>query len=91
MKRLSFLVGLITDDNDFQVEQARAADAAAQRLGVDVEIVYAANDSINQSQQLLNVIQQTPRNILTRSSSSRLAAQLFPMWAALPLPPESPG
>jgi ribose transport system substrate-binding protein len=59
MKRLSFLVSLITDDNDFQVEQARAAEAAAQRLGVDVEIIYAANDSINQSQQLLNVIQAT--------------------------------
>ncbi len=57
MKRLSFLVSLITDDNDFQVEQARAAEATAQRLGVDVEIIYAGNDSINQSQQLLNVIQ----------------------------------
>jgi len=57
MKRLRFLVALITDDNDFQVEQARAAEATAQRLGVDVEVVYAANDSINQSQQLLNVIQ----------------------------------
>src|ERR1700678_4782034 len=57
MKRLKCLVALITDDNDFQVEQARAAEATAQRLGVDVEVVYAANDSINQSQQLLNVIQ----------------------------------
>jgi ribose transport system substrate-binding protein len=57
MKRLRFLVSLITDDNDFQVEQARAAEATAQRLGVDVEISYAGNDSINQSQQLLNVIQ----------------------------------
>lgn len=57
MNRLRFLVSLITDDNDFQVEQARAAEATAQRLGLDVEISYAANDSINQSQQLLNVIQ----------------------------------
>jgi ABC-type sugar transport system substrate-binding protein len=57
MKRLSFLVSLITDDNDFQVEQARAAEATAHRLGLDVEIIYAGNDSINQSQQLLNVIQ----------------------------------
>jgi ribose transport system substrate-binding protein len=56
-KRLSFLVSLITDDNDFQLEQARAAEATAQRLGLDVEIIYAADDCLNQSQQLLNVIQ----------------------------------
>jgi ribose transport system substrate-binding protein len=57
MKRLRFLVSLITDDNDYQLEQARAAEAAVQRLGADLEIIYAGNDSINQSQQLLNVIQ----------------------------------
>jgi ABC-type sugar transport system substrate-binding protein len=39
MKRLRVVVSLITQDNDFQVEQAAAAEDAASRLGVEVEIV----------------------------------------------------
>lgn len=57
MKRLSFLVALITDDNDYQVEQAAAAQEAGRKLGISIEIIYAGNDAINQSQQLLKVIQ----------------------------------
>jgi ABC-type sugar transport system substrate-binding protein len=57
MKKLNFLVSLITSDNDYQVEQAKAAEEAAKRVGVSVQVVYAANDAINQSQQLLSVIQ----------------------------------
>jgi ribose transport system substrate-binding protein len=57
MKKLKFLVSLTTNDNDYQIEQAADAEAAAQRLGVEVQIVYAENDSIVQSQQILNVIQ----------------------------------
>ena len=36
MKRLSFLVSLTNNDNDYQQEQAAAAEKAARRLGVDV-------------------------------------------------------
>ena len=57
MKKLRFLVSLTTEDNDFQVEQALAAEEAARRLHVDVEVMFANNDAINQSQQLLKVIQ----------------------------------
>jgi ABC-type sugar transport system substrate-binding protein len=57
MKKLKFLVSLTTNDNDYQIEQAADAEAAARRLGVDVQIIYADNDSITQSQQILNVIQ----------------------------------
>jgi ribose transport system substrate-binding protein len=57
MKKLTFLVSLITDDNDYQVEQAYAAEEVARRLGASVQIMYAGNDAINQSQQLLAVIQ----------------------------------
>jgi len=57
MKKLKFLVSLTTNDNDYQIEQAAAADEAARRLGVDVQIIYAENDSITQSQQILSVIQ----------------------------------
>lgn len=57
MKKLSFLVSLTNNDNDYQIEQAKAAEEAARRLGVELQIVYADNDSITQSQQLLKVIQ----------------------------------
>jgi len=56
MKKLSFLVSLPTDQNHYQQEQAKAASAAAQRLGIEVRILYANNDSVTQSQQLLDVI-----------------------------------
>lgn len=57
MKKLSLLVALTTDDNDYQIEQAAAAEDAARRNGAELKIVYADNDAIRQSQQLLQVIQ----------------------------------
>jgi ribose transport system substrate-binding protein len=57
MKKLNFLLSLTNIDNDYQREQASAAEAAARRLGVDVQIIHADNDTITQSQQLLKVIQ----------------------------------
>jgi len=57
MTRLNFLVSLTTDDNDYQVEQAASAEEASRRLGSDVQILYADNDAIKQSQQLLTIIQ----------------------------------
>lgn len=57
MKRLSFLVSLTNNDNDYQQEQAAAAEKAARRLGVDVKIVHANNDPLAQSQQLLQYVQ----------------------------------
>lgn len=62
MKRLRIVVSLITQDNDFQVEQAAAAEDAAHKLGVDVEILYADNDSIQQSQQILGFVQAKPES-----------------------------
>src|SRR2546425_6616747 len=57
MKKLRFLVSLTNDENDYQIEQAAAAQEAARQLEVDIEIVYAENDAIQQSTQLLKVIQ----------------------------------
>lgn len=57
MKKLKFLLSLTTKDNDYQQEQASAAERAARKYGVDLQIVYAENDAITQSQQLLKVIQ----------------------------------
>ena len=57
MANLRFIVSLITKDNDYQVEQAAAAQAAAQKVGVDAQILYADDDAITQSTQLLKAIQ----------------------------------
>lgn len=57
MKRLNFLVSLTNNDNDYQLEQATAAEKTAQRLGVDVKIIHANNDPLMQSQQLLQYVQ----------------------------------
>jgi len=59
MKRLSFLISLTNDDNDYQQEQSAAAQTAARRLGIEVKIVHANNDALTQSQQLLHYIQDS--------------------------------
>jgi ribose transport system substrate-binding protein len=59
MKRLRFLVSLTNNDNDYQQEQAAAAEKAARRLGVDVKIIHANNDAVAQSQQLLQYVQDS--------------------------------
>ncbi|HTS35017.1 MAG TPA: sugar ABC transporter substrate-binding protein [Candidatus Solibacter sp.] len=57
MKRLNFLVSLTNNDNDYQQEQAAAAEKTARRLGIDVQIIHANNDALAQSQQLLHYVQ----------------------------------
>lgn len=57
MRKLRFLVALMTNDNDYQVEQANSAQETARRLGIEAQIVYANNDAITQSTQILRVIQ----------------------------------
>jgi ribose transport system substrate-binding protein len=69
MKRLRFLVSLTNNDNDYQQEQAAAAERTARRLDVEVKIVHANNDAVAQSQQLLHYVQD--------SSVSRPDAILF--------------
>ena len=59
MKRLSFLVSLTNNDNDYQQEQAAIAEKTGRRLGVEVKIVHANNDALLQSQQLLHYVQQS--------------------------------
>jgi ribose transport system substrate-binding protein len=59
MKKLRFLLSLTNDDNDYQIEQTSAAQQAAGKLGVDLDIVYARNEGILQGQQLLSGIQST--------------------------------
>ncbi len=57
MKKLRFLVSLHSCENDFQVAQAQCAETTAVKLRLDAEIVFAEDDAVNQSTQLLKAIQ----------------------------------
>jgi ribose transport system substrate-binding protein len=57
MRKLRILISLTTNDNDYQVEQASSAEQAARKHGVQLQLSYAGNDAINQSTQILKVIQ----------------------------------
>src|ERR1700739_1985103 len=57
MRKLRFLVSLTTNENDYQIEQARAAEQAALKVDVDLQLLYADNDAINQSTQILKAVQ----------------------------------
>jgi len=58
MRRLKFLVSLHSNENDFQIAQAKAAEEAAHKLGINAEITFADNDAVNQSTQILKAIQK---------------------------------
>ena len=56
MKKLRILLSLITEENDYQREQAAAAMTAARKLDVDLQVVYANGEAIAQTRQLLAAI-----------------------------------
>ena len=57
LKKLRFLISLHTLDNDYQMAQAQSAEDTARKLVSEVEIMFADNDAVNQSTQLLKAIQ----------------------------------
>jgi ribose transport system substrate-binding protein len=59
MSKLSVLLSLVTTDNDYQRDQASAAQAAANEAGIDLRVIYAGGDAITQTKQLLAAA-QTP-------------------------------
>jgi ABC-type sugar transport system substrate-binding protein len=67
MEKLNVVVALTTRENDYQAEQAVAAAEMASQLGAKIQIIYAENDAVNQTQQLIKIIQdpaQRPSAIL---------------------------
>lgn len=56
MSKPKVVVSLLTQDQDFQAMQAADAAAAAQRAGVDLETVFAKNNSRLQTEQLFRFI-----------------------------------
>jgi ribose transport system substrate-binding protein len=70
MDKLNVVVALITRENDYQAEQAVAVAEMAARLGIKVQLIYADNDAVNQTQQLVKIIQdpkQRPSAILVEA------------------------
>lgn len=63
MEKLSFVVSLVDRNNDYQRAQGAAAEDAARRLGVDVQVLFAAGDAVEQSQQLSAVIQSRTKKV----------------------------
>jgi ribose transport system substrate-binding protein len=57
MSKLRILVSLTTNDNDYQIEQASAAEQAARKHGAEVQLLFANNDAIDQSTQILKAVQ----------------------------------
>ena len=57
MDNLHVVVALITRDNDYQAEQAASAAEVASHTGVKIQTIYADNDAVNQTQQLVKIIQ----------------------------------
>src|ERR1700730_12072734 len=57
MGKLNVVVALTTRENDYQAEQAVVAAEIAARLGIKIQIIYADNDAVNQTQQLIKLIQ----------------------------------
>jgi len=74
-KKLRFVLSLITQENDYQLEQAATAQQTAGRLGVDLQILFADNDAIKQSTQILQVIQSggTPADAILVEPASQTA------------------
>ena len=59
MKRLRIVVSL-PNDNAYQREQKAAAKSTAQRLGLDLQVIQAADDSAVQTQQLIKIVESAP-------------------------------
>jgi ABC-type sugar transport system substrate-binding protein len=86
MSKPRFLLSVTNDDNDYQIEQVTVARQAANRAGIDLDIVYAQDDGIIQSQQLLNRIHSTadprPNAILFEPAGSTVLPQVARAAAA---------
>lgn len=78
MPRPRLLLSVPNDSNDYQIEQVKSARQAAARAGMDLDVCYAQDDGILQSQQLLEHIQ--------RSLEGRPTAVIFEPAGSTALP-----
>ena len=86
MSKPRFLLSVTNDDNDFQIEQVKTARQAANKAGVDLEILHAGDNGILQSQQLLDKIQSPvdlrPNAIFLEPAGSTVLPQVARAAAA---------
>jgi ABC-type sugar transport system substrate-binding protein len=61
MKKLRIVVAL-PNDNAYQHEQGVVAKSTGEKLGLELRVLQANDDSITQSQQLLEIIQSPPEH-----------------------------
>ena len=61
MKKPRIVVSL-PNDNAYQHEQGVVAKSTGEHLGLDLQVIQANDDSITQSQQLLEIIQSRPEH-----------------------------
>lgn len=94
MKKPRLLLSVTNDTNDYQIEQVKMARRAAARIGADIEVVYAQDDGVLQSQQLLqrihfakeqapDVIMFEPAGSTTLPQAARAAAAAGIGWVVL--------
>ena len=76
MKKLNFVL-LAVENNDYQAEQVTSAKAAADRLGIGLQIIHTEHDAIEQSQTVLELVQskseKRPNGILFEPVGTPLA------------------
>jgi ABC-type sugar transport system substrate-binding protein len=77
MTRLKFLMSLLMQENPYQRQHASTAQQVARDQGVDLEVQFANNDAITQSEQLLQAIhasrQYRPDGIICAPVGTTLA------------------
>src|SRR5258708_34497157 len=88
MAKIRILVSLTTNDNDYQIEQAQSAEQAASKLGVTAEIIFANNDAISQSTQILRAIQAAPAERPNAIVFEPVGGTALPQVARAAAPPE---
>lgn len=54
---MKIILSLVTNHNEYQTSQAALAEETARRLNVDLQVLFADNDPVNQSHQVLQAIQ----------------------------------
>ena len=59
MKDLRFTL-LVVENNDYQTEQVISAQAAANRLGIQLQIIHTEHDALVQADQVLKLVQSEP-------------------------------
>ena len=56
MKHFRFAL-LVVENNDYQTEQVLSAQAAANRIGIDLQVIHTEHDAIVQADQVLKLLQ----------------------------------